>query len=180
MNISNVLMSLPVYSMQVDLDKKKLMSIILDHRERFPENNESNVKAWHSDYKTHKKDHRFRPFIDELIENIKHIKDADNSFCGFSGFEHTLYLRDFWICMYESNSGHHAVKHQHFPCPYAATYYVDVEENAAPICFHGLKNLKIVPKSGTLVVWPGFIYHSVPPTEGKRTLFAMNLLVKNE
>ena len=176
----SVLMALPVYTTKLDIDNERLKKIILLHRKRYPETNKSNVKAWHSDYKTHLKDFRFQPFIDEIINNIRRIKQYDPTFCGFAGFEKTLHLRDFWINMYDGNGIHHAVKHQHFPCPYAATYYVETEENSAPILFHGLKNLKIVPESGTLVVWPGFIYHSVPPTQGKRTVLAMNLLVKND
>ena len=176
----NVLVSLPIYTQKLDLDNERLKEIIRLHRKRYPETNDSNVKAWHSDYKTHLKDFRFKPFIDEIIQSIKNIKQYDDSFCGFSGFEKTLHLRDFWINMYDANSGHHAIPHQHFPCPYAATYYVETEENSAPIHFHGLKTLKFVPESGTLVVWPGFIYHSVPATEGKRTVLAMNLLVKND
>ena len=43
-----------------------------------------------------------------------------------------------------------------------------------------LNSGEIIPKSGMLVVWPGTLYHSVPPTDGKRTVLAMNLLVKNE
>tara|TARA_B100001113_G_scaffold239473_1_gene196920 strand:+ start:1915 stop:2472 length:558 start_codon:yes stop_codon:yes gene_type:complete len=176
----NVLVSLPIYTRKLDLDNERLKTIIDLHRKRYPETNQSNVKAWHSDYKTHLKDFRFQPFIDEILENIKGIKQYDRHFCGYSGFERTLHLRDFWVNMYDADADEYAVKHQHFPCPYAATYYVEVEENSSPIHFHGMKQLKFYPENGTLVVWPGFLYHSVPPSKGKRTVLAMNLLVKND
>ena len=80
--------------------------------------------------------------------------------------------------MYEQ--GDYTKSHAHFPCPYVASYYVETSSDSAPIHFDGSQTLKIIPESGMLVVWPGTLYHSVPPTKGKRTVLAMNLLVKNE
>ena len=178
MNSQNVLVSLPVYTKMLDLDNDKLKRIIQNHRKVFDEGNSTNVKAWNSAKNTHKINPHFQPYIDTILQEIKNIKNYDRTFCGFAGFEKTLYLRDFWAIMYDTDD--YTKSHQHFPCPYVASYYVEASQNSAPIHFDGVQTLKIIPKSGMLVVWPGTLYHSVPPTDGKRTVLAMNLLVKNE
>ena len=178
MNSQNVLVSVPVYTKILDLDNKNLKDIIVNHRNVFSKGDSSNVKAWNSAKNTHKINPHFQPYIDTILQEIKDIKKYDRTFCGFAGFEKTLYLRDFWAIMYDTDD--YTKSHQHFPCPYVASYYVEASPNSAPIHFDGVQTLKIIPKSGMLVVWPGTLYHSVPPTDGKRTVLAMNLLVKNE
>ena len=178
MNSQSVLVSLPVYTKILDIDNKKLKSVILNHRKVFNKGNSTNVNAWNSAKNSHIINPHFQPFIDCILSNIRNIKSYDRTFCGFSGFEKTLYLRDFWAIMYENSD--YTKSHQHFPCPYVASYYVEAEPNCAPIHFDGVQTLKIMPESGMLIVWPGTLYHSVPPTHGKRTVLAMNLLVKNE
>ena len=178
MNRQSVLVSVPVYTKKLNLDNKKLKSMIENHRRVFDKGNSSNVKAWNSAKNTHIINPNFQPYIDILLQEIKNIKKFDNSFCGFSGFGSTLYLRDFWAIMYDS--GDYTKSHWHFPCPYVASYYVETSSDSAPIHFDGAHTLKVIPEDGMLVVWPGTLYHSVPPTDGKRTVLAMNLLVKNE
>ena len=178
MNSQNVLVSVPVYTKMLDLDNDKLKRIIQNHRQVFDKGDSSNVKAWNSAKNTHRINPHFQPFIDIILQEIKDIKKYDRTFCGFAGFESTLYLRDFWAIMYDTDD--YTKSHQHFPCPYVASYYVEASPDSAPIHFDGVQTLKIIPESGMLVVWPGTLYHSVPPTHGKRTVLAMNLLVKNE
>ena len=178
MNSQSVLVSMPVYTKILDLDNDKLEKIIQKHRDVFNIGQSSNVKAWHSAYNTHRINPHFQPYIDTILQEIKDIKKYDRTFCGFAGFESTLYLRDFWAIMYDT--GDYTKSHAHFPCPYVASYYVKTSSDSAPIHFDGSQTLKIIPESGMLVVWPGTLYHSVPPTKGKRTVLAMNLLVKNE
>ena len=178
MNSQSVLVSLPVYTKILDIDNDKLKKVIQNHRQVFNKGDSSNVKAWNSAKNTHKINPHFQPYIDTILQEIKDIKKYDRTFCGFAGFESTLYLRDFWAIMYDTDD--YTKSHQHFPCPYVASYYVEASPDSAPIHFDGVQTLKIIPESGMLVVWSGSLYHSVPPTHGKRTVLAMNLLVKNE
>ena len=57
MNSQSVLVSLPVYTKILDIDNDKLKTIIQNHRSVFEKGNSSNLKAWHSSYKTHKIKH---------------------------------------------------------------------------------------------------------------------------
>jgi len=178
MNSQSVLVSLPVYTKILDIDNDKLKKVIQNHRQVFNRGKSTNVKAWSSAKNTHKINPHFQPYIDTILQEIKDIKKFDSKFCGRAAFESTLYLRDFWAIMYEC--GDYTSSHAHFPCPYVASYYVEVSSDSSPIHFDGVQTLKIMPESGMLIVWPGTLYHSVPPTHGKRTVLALNLLVKNE
>ena len=115
MNSQNVLVSVPVYTKMLDLDNDKLKRIIQNHRQVFDKGDSSNVKAWNSAKNTHRINTHFQPYIDIILQEIKDIKKYDRTFCGFAGFESTLYLRDFWAIMYDTDD--YTKIHQHFPCP---------------------------------------------------------------
>ena len=170
-NRESVLASLPVYTRILDIDNEKLKDVIINHRNEFPISESSNVEAWHSSYKTHRINPHFQPYIDFILREIKDIL-----FLKHERLAPTLYFRDFWAIMYENSD--YTISHEHFPCPYAASYYVEAEVNCSPIQFDGVHTLKIIPQSGMLMVWPGILRHSVPPTNSKRTVLSMNLLVQ--
>ena len=48
------------------------------------------------------------------------------------------------------------------------------DEDSAPIKFD---MLRIKPKSGTLLLWNGSLFHSVPETQGKRIAISANLII---
>tara|TARA_A100000164_G_C21199770_1_gene448882 strand:+ start:143 stop:415 length:273 start_codon:yes stop_codon:yes gene_type:complete len=75
-----------------------------------------------------------------------------------------------WAMTYDE--GQETLIHNHFPSCFSAVYFVDVEDNAAPLM---LGNDAIQPEEGTLIVFPSLIPHYVPPTEGKRVIISMNL-----
>tara|TARA_Y100001970_G_scaffold127347_1_gene157329 strand:- start:236 stop:781 length:546 start_codon:yes stop_codon:yes gene_type:complete len=167
---------IPVYTGFLDGYKEinpQLIDMMNDHREKYKESNTSNVKSWHSDYRTHKINLSFQPYIDKLVDGCDAIIQKYPR--EFGNMKNVVYeVFDFWFCMYQTND--YTIKHNHFPCDISCTYYVDVDENASPIMF---RNLKIQPKSGMLVMWLGSLEHEVPPTKGNRTVIAMNLMVKS-
>ena len=55
---------------------KYLKQVILEHRQNNPETNNSNVKAWHSSWTTHKDNPKFQPFIDRVLDAFKFISKA--------------------------------------------------------------------------------------------------------
>ena len=84
----------------------------------------------------------------------------------------TYKVQDFWALMYEQ--GDHTVRHTHYPCTWASCYYAYADEDSAPIRFD---MLRIKPKSGTLLLWNGSLFHSVPETKGKRIAISANLII---
>ena len=52
---------------------KYLKQVILEHRQKNPEDLDSNVKAWHSAWETHKENPKFQPLVDRITSACKFI-----------------------------------------------------------------------------------------------------------
>ena len=167
------MVQMPVYQKMLDIDNEKLIEDIKSHRKEFPEGEISNVKAWRSSYKTHKQTERFHRYICKILTAVDEVRQADPIFHGRL-LSATYEVQDFWALMYEQ--GDHTVVHTHFPATWACCYYAHVDDNSAPIRF-GM--LRIRPKSGMLLLWPGSLFHSVPETEGRRIAISANLMIKD-
>jgi len=158
----------PVFTTFLNHSLEEIRSIkeqIIEYRKGNPKSNNSNVKAWHSSYKTHE----FTNCFDDINRRI--ISKCDIILNEFNNTNDRLMLHDMWINMYEK--GDYTVNHAHIGVKYSCCYYVDVEENCSPIKFP--PKLEINPKNDMLVLFGASVYHEVPPTNGKRTLIAMNL-----
>ena len=160
--------SLPVFVSYIDFslfEIEFLKKKILKYREKNPKSNTSNVKAWHSAYKTWIKDESF----DFYIKVIK--KEVERIINDFYKFENNkLNLSDMWINMYEK--GDHTVLHAHRPSYFSCCFYIDVDKNCSSIRFP--PELEIIPKNNMLVVFRGETLHEVNSTDGKRTNICMN------
>ena len=143
---------------------------ILEMKKQHPEGvDESNVKAWRSDWFTHKKDIRFQPFVDVCLQACHFLcKDFFQS-------DANLLCSNMWVMEYEG--GDHTKRHDHFPDVMSCVYYVDVEEGCAPIVFEG--DLEVTPKKNLLVFFPSILQHEVPVTDSKRTVISMNFRLSN-
>ncbi len=156
---------------------KYLKQVILEHRQKFPESTESNVKAWHSSWITHTENPKFQPLIDRVLDACKFIS------AGYYECDDVEYnVSNMWAMMYEDTEW--TKKHSHFPSDFAACYYVDVEPGCAPIIFESVVNdevnsnnqpLTLQPQNGMLAIWPAILHHEVPPTKGRRMCISMNI-----
>ncbi len=180
----HVYKALPVFSTilpdYVELNKY-LKQVILEHREKNPETTKSNVNAWHSSWMTHKENPKFFPLINRILDACSFIS---------SGYFSTQNLKfmpfNFWAMMYEE--GEYTIRHSHFPSDFSACYYVDVEDNCAPILFEAPRNdgindksetFTLQPQNGMLAIWPAILHHEVPPTKGRRMCVSMNIDKQN-
>jgi hypothetical protein len=157
---------------------KYLKQVILEHRQKFPETTESNVKAWHSSWVTHQENPKFQPLVDRVIDACKFI--AAGYYEGGNDLEY--WVSNCWAMMYEDTEW--TKRHSHFPSDFAVAYYVDVEPGSAPVIFEnvvkdGVHNnnqpLTIQPQNGMLAIWPAILHHEVPPTKGRRMCISMNI-----
>jgi hypothetical protein len=158
----------PVFTTYLNLSSEELKDLkekILKYREENPESAETNVKAWHSDYKTW---HRTRCFAD-INKTI--MNACDEIISSWNNNKEKFKLFDMWEIMYDV--GDYTLNHNHHPTHYSCCYYIDVEKDCSPIKFP--PDLEIFPENDMLVVFGGDVYHEVPPTRGKRMLIALNL-----
>ena len=178
-DIEYVPKNLPVFSTVVPQHgelNNYLKHVILEHRQNNPETTNSNVKAWHSSWVTHKDNPKFQPIVDITIDVCKFVAE------GYFECNHDYDVVNLWAMMYEDTEW--TKRHSHFPCDFAAAYYVDVEPESAPVIFESVVNdgvnddnkpLIIQPKNGMLLVWPAILHHEVPPTKGRRMAISMNI-----
>ena len=155
---------------------KYLKQVILEHRQKYPDDVESNVKAWHSGWDTHTINPKFQPLVDLTLNALEFITG------GYYGEPIQYHVLNLWAMMYEDTEW--TKRHSHFPSDFAACYYVDVEPNCAPVIFESVvedgtndnnQPLTLQPQNGMLAIWPAVLHHEVPPTKGRRMCISMNI-----
>ena len=167
-----------IYEVDLNLDNQKLIETIQNHRKLYPQGEESNVHAWMSSYKTHRINNNFDPFIEKILQAVDDVRKSDlDNFCNLSKINYNV--TDFWALIYDD--GDYTDEHNHFPCTWALAYYAYADNDSSPIkfFFSKYKSLRIQPKSGMLLLWPGSLPHSVPHTRGKRIAVSANLTVRD-
>ena len=144
-----------------------LKTDVLNHRKKYPETNETNVKSsWTSSYYTHHETDKFNPLIEEVCSVCEEISNTHYK------LESSFRPINMWAMMYEE--GDFADKHHHFPTSvFSSCYYIDVEDDCSPIIFED--ETSITPENGLLLVWPSILSHEIPPTKGRRMCISMNL-----
>tara|TARA_B100000131_G_C17797624_1_gene484059 strand:- start:44 stop:607 length:564 start_codon:yes stop_codon:yes gene_type:complete len=154
-----------------------LKNVINEYRESFPQSNTSNVKAWHSEYKTHEKTDKFDPLIGLVTNACYHV--SKEYFNTPIGGDWKFVCNNLWVAMYTKDD--YTIPHSHYPATYSACYYVEVDDGCSPIVFGAdekrngcFDEITIQPENGMLLLWNGMIPHQVLPTEGKRTCICMN------
>ena len=144
-----------------------LKTDVLNHRKKYPETNETNVKSsWTSSYYTHHETDKFNPLIEEVCSVCEFIS------CSYYKLDSSYQPINMWAMMYEE--GDFAIKHHHFPTSaFSCCYYIDVEDDCSPIIFED--ETSSTPENGLLLVWPSILFHEIPPTKGKRMCISMNI-----
>ena len=69
-------------------------------------------------------------------------------------------LLSLWGMWY--NKGEYQEIHDHIPAHWSFVYYVNTPKGSSPLVFD---NKKIYPKSGDLVMFPGWLRHRIPPNK---------------
>ena len=88
----------------------------------------------------------------------------------------TYSITDCWGAVYKK--GESCNPHAHHPAIWSFVYYVDATPEDAPLVFPTSGNA-IYPNSGLMIVFPGWVTHSVPPqvNEKERVVIAGNLTI---
>ena len=159
---------------------KYLKQVILEHRQKNPEDINSNVKAWHSSWQTHDENHKFQPLVNLTLDAVSFI--SKGYYEGSDDLHEKFKVINLWAMMYEDTEW--TKRHAHYPSDFAACYYVDVEPGCAPLVFESVQKdglhdnnqpLTLQPQNGMLAIWPALLHHEVPPTKGRRMCVSMNI-----
>ena len=170
-NYDKVVSQLPTFVIENGPEEfNRFKDIILEKREKDPEYLDTqetaghSVKAWLTKWDTHETDPRFQPVGEYALYVLKYI--MENVFETFAEFK----VVSLWAVVMEE--GDQAIPHDHLSAAWSCVYYIDVEEDVAPIF---LEDKEVHVKNGMMVLFPGLLTHYVPPTKGRRVAIAMNI-----
>ena len=131
----------------------------------------TNVKAYMTDWFMQDKSTGFRWVCDRAIElatkNNPHQVD--------------MMSYDCWGAIYRE--GDRTIMHNHWPHLWSFVYYVKCPDSSAPLMFDRCIQpngtiQRILPKTSLMVLFPGWVNHSVPEHSGKdRIVVAGNLSI---
>lgn len=151
---------------QLDLAREALEELRITH----PESPISNVKATYMSPWT---SHLINPKLMPLANLVAAVgREASKTLSAdLNNLNMDLVVTDCWGIIYDKSS--YTAIHNHFPCEFACSIYLEAHPDSAPIIF--ARKLNIKPTPGMLVMFPGILNHEVPATEGRRVVIAMNL-----
>jgi hypothetical protein len=159
---------MPVFQTMWTERLDEFKQLILEHRKEFPTNcQDCNVNAsWRSAWNIQQTDpKRFDPitqYFQDLAESV------GNQYFSTNGVFDVI---NMWAMMYGPKEG--TKYHTHFPSALSVIFYIDVEENAAPIC---IGNSCRPVENGLVLIFDASIPHWVPDDgDGKRIVLAANL-----
>ena len=127
--LSKVQVELPIFETIWTEKLDEFKQIILDYKKENPDTiKDSNVNAnWRSAWNLHEIDGRFTPIA-------KYIQDFAQAIGNQYFYTNGDYeIVNLWAMDYGSNEG--TKFHSHFPSALSVIFYIDVEDNSAPICF---------------------------------------------
>ena len=157
-----------VFHTTLNTDNKFLESKIDAEQKRDPMGDAKRaVQAWRTDTYLHFRDKEYTPLLRAIGEVVGNVSKEEY------GLPVKYVPLNFWACSYKE--GEFAHKHNHWQSVFYGTYYVNVGDNPSPIVFEGVTH--ITPSDGSLMIWPGYLDHEVPPSSSVRKLFSFNFEV---
>ncbi len=172
--------SISVFDLSYKIDADDLTKKIYDFRNMYPISMEeynkdgTNVRAWHSDYRTH----QMTNILDGLFEVTK------EKIYKLLNIEQGLNIYTAWINIYKSNN--FTLRHRHNDFGFSTVYYPYVEKDPTPIVFdnnnaQNYQEIKITPKKNMLLVFHSALYHRVPKiTEDSRISISSNISIERK
>lgn len=172
---------------------EKLLALVARLREADPTGvRRSNYGGWHSSDKV---DVRVLPELADMKQLIMETAKFVVAGMGFEGLG--MLMNEAWFTV--SPAGAMNARHSHPRSFLSGAYYVKVPLGSSPLCFHDPRpvkpyatpaspNFKVTPyttemltcqvREGLLVLFPGWLDHSVPPHqgEGERVVLSFNFV----
>lgn len=165
--ISKVSVEMPIFESRWTERLDELKQNILDHKKENPDSvSDNNVGAnWRSSWNLHEVDSRFSSIAD-YFENFA------NSIGKQYFYSDGIYeIVNLWAMDYGPNEG--TKYHCHFPSAFSFIFYIDVEENSAPICFGD--SCRPV-ENGLVLAFDASLPHWVPDDhKGRRIVISANV-----
>ena len=165
--ISKVSVEMPIFESRWTERLDEFKQNILDHKKENPDSvSDNNVGAsWRSAWNLHEVDSRFSSIVD-------YFEEFANSIGKQYFYSNGIYeVTNLWAMDYGPNEG--TKYHSHFPSALSFIFYIDVEENSAPICFGDTCR---PVENGLVLAFDASSPHWVPDNhEGRRIVISANV-----
>src|SRR5476651_2256928 len=153
---------------QLALARQAIDELRLSH----PESTPSNVQSvYMSPWNSHDLNAKLKPLCDSVV-TIAQMMAQTAMGVWFSAMQIELFVSNCWGIIYEDSD--YTKPHNHFPAEFACAIYLEADERCAPIILS--RTVKVQPKPGSMILFPGIIKHEVPPNKGRRVVISMNLM----
>ena len=171
---------IPIMVKKIDLDKDVVDLCIQKIYEIGDEmNNTTNVKAQMSHPFIHMHEKILREPLSKVMDIIENEYPTD-MFINEEHFkkeEYFYFLKACWSAIYRGDD--YTIRHHHLPAEISFCLYLQTDEFSSSIHFDDL-NYDVIPEDNLLVVFPGYINHSVKKQKnnGKdRIMLAGNIIL---
>jgi hypothetical protein len=163
---------LPVFKGSIDVQSSECQLALRGIREESHKgysSPESSVKsAFMSSWLSHKENKNFLPLVEVVTERCRHVLREFFSIKKYVNIE----CVNCWGAVYEP--GDYTLHHHHVPFLLSACVYLQLSDNSSNIFFD---DTEMPVQEGDILVFPGYLRHRVPATEGHRIVVAMNFIV---
>lgn len=110
-----------------------------------------NLKARHTGYECFYDDEDIMKILENVCASFKGVLTPQ---------EEEWAVVDVWGGIYRPDD--HTVPHRHLPALISFVLYLQADDHSSPLVFDEC-DLNVAPKNWTLVVFPSWLMHSVPP-----------------
>jgi len=164
---------LPVFKGTIDAYGHECQSALKGIEEEFRKgypSTESKVKSrFMSSWYSHKENVNFMPLVEVVTERCEHVL---REFFIDEKIVVNVECVNCWGAVYEP--GDYTLMHHHMPFLLSTCVYLRLDDNYSNIFFD---DTEMPVQEGDILIFPGYLRHRVPPTDGHRTVVAMNFIV---
>lgn len=172
--VSENLSEVPIwqFNLATECDLEQVTNKIYKLAQEYPGagSTQAKIKGWHSEMLTHKLTNEFDDIIALIKNKIIHLMMENEYPVEAMLCEPTV--TESWAIIYKQGQG--TSMHHHGLAAYSTVFYVKMNDDSSPLEFSN--GLKLNPKSGSLLVFPGYLRHSVPESNSTtdRIVFVAN------
>lgn len=151
------------------IDCNKTRNDIVQFRKDHPRPRKSTINSWHSGFFTHRDTDIFNPLINLVEESANSIGKI---LIEMSVVDISFKVKESWAIIYDKYG--YTEEHMHHPLCFSSVFYASAD-NCASIKFG---DYEIETKTGMLLIFPGYLKHSVPaklPKHSERIAYVSNL-----
>lgn len=166
----------------------KIENYLKGYKKRYPSLEKSNYGGYHTRLDLHKKK-KFKEINELIVFTINQL--IENFYMSIKA-KKIIFNENHIVSMWGmiNGKGHYNTKHTHPPCFLSGAYYVKLTEDNSFLTFHDplavrkheslyIDKTDIMVKEGDLLIFPGWLEHSVAENTSNEERIVLSFNLKN-